>query len=254
MTLLQATDPIAMRKRTSHCLRLFTLSASLIVSNCALSLPTNDVSARFRLSAQGFEIATVDWRMTPGSSGEHVYESISQSVGVARLIRNEQVTERSRWRLSNGVVEPLEYAYSRRGGKRVRDASVRFDWNSGSAHGALNGNGWESKLEPGMQDKLSYLLSLMNRLERGQQLVPISVHDGAKNKRYHFRQIGKDSVDTAVGRVDTVQVERRVDGDGRVTVVWMAPGLGYFPVKIVHKEDGETVTLTLESLEGVSAR
>lgn len=234
-------------------LKRLVLAAAVGAASAANSLP-GDATARFVMSAQGLDIAQVDWRMKRGSNGEHTYESVSQSIGVARLIRNEKVTERSRWRLADGAVQPLEYSYSRRGGKRVRDASLRFDWKNANALATLNGNSRQVTIVSGVQDKLSYLLSLMNRLERGRALGSIVVNDGGKSKRYSFRQVANESLDTELGRLDAVQVERRVDGDDRVTWVWMAPKLGYFPVRIEHREDGETVKLLLQSLQGVTAR
>ena len=216
-----------------------------------LALPTQ-VTARYVMSAQGLEVAQIRWRMALGGNGERIYESISESIGVARLIRNETVTERTRWQLIDGVVRPLEYTYTRRGGKRIRDASVSFDWDGSSALNTINGKTWRLKLTAGVQDKLSYLLSLMNHLERGERLERVQVTDGGKSKFYTFRYLNDETLKTALGKIDTVQVERRAEGDERVTLVWLAPTLDYFPVHMVHEEDGETVTIALDTVQGLT--
>ena len=45
-------------------------------------------------------------------------------------------------------------------------------------------------------------------------------------------------------------VRERPDSD-RETTLWMAPSLGYMPVRIEHREpDGESVTMNIQTLGG----
>jgi hypothetical protein len=64
--------------------------------------------------------------------------------------------------------------------------------------------------------------------------------------------VDQERVETVVGALDTTVVERRREGEERLTRIWCAPALGYLPVQVEHREDGETLRLTLERVEGLS--
>ena len=104
------------------------LGMALCAPAGAGSLPER-FAARFVLSANGLDIGLIRWRLSPAGAGRYVYESHSETIGVAKLLRDERIDERSEWSFSNGGVRPLHYSYSRSGGKRLREVEVRFDWS-----------------------------------------------------------------------------------------------------------------------------
>ena len=86
----------------------------------------------------------------------------------------------------------------------------------------------------------------------GKPPATISLSDGGKLKRYALALVGRERRETALGSLETVHIKRTTADDPRVTHIWLAPKLGFLPVHIEHQEDGETATITLESLEGLS--
>lgn len=218
----------------------------------AAALPER-FDAQFVLSARGMDIGQTRWQLTPAGDGRYVYSSHSEAIGVAKLLRDERIEERSEWRFSRGgAVTPLHYTYTRSGGKRERAVQVRFDWQGGRVHNTLNGDSWSAPVEPGTLDKLVYVLELMRELANGAREATYEVADGGKVKTYRLKVVGEERVETVLGPLDTLVVERRRDDDNESTVVWCAPALRYLPVKVEHREDEGTVRLTLTGVDGLS--
>jgi hypothetical protein len=78
------------------------------------------------------------------------------------------------------------------------------------------------------------------------------VADGGKVKTYRLKVVGEERVETVLGPLHTLVVERRRDEDDEFTVVWCAPALRYLPVQVEHREDEGTVRLTLTGVDGLS--
>jgi len=237
---------------------MLTLTYRAVVSLwlvLVLAAPADGASAfpkhfdlRYILNRQGLDIAEVHWRLAPLKDRGFRYSSRSQTIGLAKLFRDEQITEVSDWRFDQGRLQSLRYQYSRTGGKRRRQAQARFDWAKGSIHNSLNGRQWTIPLPANTYDKLNYLLALMHDLDQGLRVAQFLVADGAKLKVYKLRYLNEQRIETAIGPVQCLVLERSVPGSGRITRVWAAKALHYLPLKIEHTEKGETVTLTLSKL------
>jgi len=231
------------------------LAGALLFAACGVhagSLPER-FDARFVLSARGMDIAHTRWQLAPANNGRYVYIAHSEAVGIAKLLRDERIEERSEWRFSRaGAVTPLLYSYARSGGKRERTVQVRFDWQSNRVHNTLNGQSWSAAIAPGTLDKLVYVLELMRNLAQGAREATYEVADGGKVKTYRLKVVGEERVDTALGPLDTLVVERHRDDDDESTVVWCAPALRFLPVRVEHREDAGTVRLSLTGVEGLS--
>jgi len=232
------------------------LAAGLVLWSAAAA-PASGLPERFEalftLRARGVDIGRTHWQLAPAGGGRYVYESHSETVGLAKLLRDERIEERSVWRFADGGgVRPLRYSYSR-SGKREREVEVRFDWDRGRVHNTLNGESWTMPVENGTLDKLVYLLALMRDLGAGVRDTRYTVADGGKVKTYRMRVLRTERIDTALGALDALVVERRREGDDeRLTLVWCAPALRYLPVRVEHRERDGTVYLELESVEGIA--
>ena len=230
------------------------LVALVLLPMVARALPQT-FTARFTMNAQGMDIARSQWHLQRSAKGEFLYTTRSESIGIAKLLRNEQVEESSRFIVDGAVLRPLRYEYTRSGGKRHRTASVQFDWSTGQALNRINDDSWTLPLSAGVQDKLSYTLAIMLAMEQdGAPPASITVTDGGKAKTYALAVVGREKRATVLGDLDTVHIKRSTSDDPRVTHIWLASGLGFLPVHIEHMEDGETATFTLDSLDGLSPR
>lgn len=231
------------------------LAAALLASGApaASALPER-FEARYALRAKGFEIGVTRWSLAPLEGGRFEYRSHSEAVGMAKLLRDERIFERSVWRFVDGSLRPLRYDYSRSGGKRERDVKVRFDWKRGEVVSTVNGESRRAPLAPGTLDKLVYQLALMRDLADGMREARYTVADGSKVKTYRLRVLRTERLDTVLGALDTVVVERSREDDERETLVWCAPALRYLPVRVEHREKDGTLYLDLTGVEGIALR
>ncbi len=234
------------------------LSAATAVALCAGAASASGLPERFDasfvLSADGIEVGQTRWLLEPAGDGRYLYRSHSETVGIAKLMRHERIEERSEWRFDDtGRVQPLHYAYSRSGDRRARNVSVEFDWDDGRVLNTLNGHTWSMELKRGTLDKLVYLLALMHDLSEGARATRYAIADGGRLKQYQLVVVGEERIDTVLGPLEALVVERRRDGEEEGTTrVWCAPALRFLPVQVEHREEDGVVRLTLTRIEGIA--
>ena len=207
--------------------------------------------ARYTLNRQGLDIAEIHWRLAPLKDRSFRFTGELKTIGIAKRFRNEKITEISDWRFSQGRLQSLRYRYSRSSGKRNREAEAEFDWTQGLIHNTLNGKKWSIPLPSNIYDKLNYSLALMYDVGRNLRLEHYQVADGAKLKVYDLRYLGEERIDTALGPLQALLVERTVKGNNKISRVWAAKSLHYLPVKIEHRENRQVVTLTITELKAL---
>lgn len=91
-------------------------------------------------------------------------------------------------------------------------------------------------------DQGTYALALRDDVARGIQEPCYKVVEEKEVDQYCFRVTGHETITTALGKLDTVVVERvRKKESPRRTRFWLAPSLDYTIARLEHKEDkGET--------------
>ncbi len=217
-----------------------------------LALPDR-FAASYVLHAGDLEVGTTSIAQSPMGDGRFEYTSFSRATGIASLLDNREVRERSVWELSGSQIRPLRYDYKRRGAKE-RQVEVVFDPSSGTLTNRVNGETWQMEVPEPTFDRQSHLIALMRDLASGARPESYRVADGGKLKIYHFRHLGPDRVSTALGDLDTVVVERTVPGASRRTTFWLAPSFDYLPVQIEHLEDGTSIIARIREASGFEDR
>lgn len=219
---------------------------------CSAAGPNLDpFAASFVLKAYGATVGRSEWRLVPMENGRFLWESRSETAGAGALIRDVYVTERTRSELHGGTFRPLEYDYHRQGGDTSRTVRVVFDWRDGQAVNTAKGHTWRMALPEGTFDKLSYLLALMGDLADGERHMRYTIADGGRLKTYDMREAGTETLETALGTLETLKMRRLRRADYGEATLWCAPALGYLPVKLENRDrDGRLVSMYIESIEG----
>jgi len=206
--------------------------------------------AQFSMNALGGTVGEVTWMLDVEPGAGMTLGTRSGTAGLAALVRNVEEDERSTLRWHDGVLRPVHYRYERRGDKRARVVEIALAWDESKAHGTGRGGAWELPVLPGTVDELSVQLALIADLRAGLKEFSYPVIDDGSLENMAFRVSGSEHLDTRIGELETVRVERLRD-DGRATTYWFASKLGYMPVRILHKErDGWSVEMRIESLSG----
>lgn len=245
-------------KRPSGGWNLLTRRSAQILLLCALggvsqAQPAAGISepfvARFSLTTQGTKIGETEWSVKPVATDIYVYESRTVAAGIIALVNNEEIVERSEWKIDRGALLPLSYAYRRSGGDRDRNIAVNFDWENSQAENTARGHSWRMPVPAGTLDKLSYVLVLMKDLAENKTELRYQIADGGRLKIYELQIEGEERIDTALGSMETVVVRRLRNSEERETLLWCAKNLNYLPVMIEHREKDGTVLWRIESVE-----
>ena len=144
----------------------------------------------------------------------------------------------------------------RRFGDRARsERAAHFDFAAGRV--TFSANTPAAPIEPGAQDRLSVFLQLggmlaaaPERYPAGTQIAMTTIGARAADV-WTFTVEGEQSLDLPIGQLTAVQLQRlpRREYDQKAQV-WLAPSLGYLPVRIrLTEANGDFAELNLQSRE-----
>ncbi|MFA5493838.1 MAG: DUF3108 domain-containing protein [Porticoccaceae bacterium] len=143
---------------------------------------------------------------------------------------------------------PDDYRYQRSIFGKSRTETVTVDHDANKSVTRRKGREHQLDFAPGQLGPLSYQVAMAADLSHDVETLSYQVIHRGDIKQYRYRRLAEVDMDTPVGRLRTLPVERVRDDSDRETVLWLAPELNYLPVRLVQKEDGETYEMTLKSI------
>lgn len=208
--------------------------------------------AHYVVTKSGLTIAKSKRSLTRLKDDVFIFESKTESIGVARLFSNAKVYERSEWRLNSteGSVTPINYLYKNSTSEKKREVKLLFDWDKNIITNIINGSPWTMATTPDVKDKLLYQVQMMLDLSKQELGTELFYHvaDGGKIKAYHLNIHPIESIRIDDKNYQTIRITR--SHKDRTTTFWCAKELNFIPVRIVRaKKNGSPVTATLEKLE-----
>ncbi|MEG2047667.1 MAG: DUF3108 domain-containing protein [Comamonas sp.] len=158
-------------------------------------------------------------------------------------------SQASRGQITAGGLQPDRFEDRAR--KKLRAASM--DWVSGLAR--FEPEAPFARIAPGTQDRLSVFLQLAGMLAAAPQRYPSGVEitvPTASTKAvepWTFQMHGPQRLELPGGTLDTQRLERLPrNGRDQKAELWLAPALGYLPVRIRLSEgNGDYADLRLQS-------
>ncbi|MGD9660352.1 MAG: DUF3108 domain-containing protein [Porticoccaceae bacterium] len=151
-----------------------------------------------------------------------------------------------------GEIIPRQYNYKRSIFGIKRKESTIFNRQKGIVTNTYKDRTVELGLEQSLLAPLSYQLQMRRDLLEGKSDFQYRVVSRNAIKDYHYRVIDTEILDTPLGKLDTLIIERVRDSNKRETYLWLAQSLDYLPVKLTHKEDGETHEMLIKSYKNPS--
>jgi hypothetical protein len=157
------------------------------------------------------------------------------------------VNEQSTFKLTaDHQLQPTRYSYSRSVFGRDRTEEQNFDWQSSVMQYQKGGNAKnELEIEPGVLDMITHRLQLRRDLNGGKQVFSYPVISRGKLKQYDYRVVSKQILETAIGPLNTVKVERVIDDAEKTVSVWLATDWDFLVVKLQQSKgkDGHHLEL-----------
>jgi hypothetical protein len=202
-------------------------------------LTVQPFTAVYQLEWHGLIAGYSTLTLSQPTPGTYEYSSVNRARGIFRLAFPDAISERSRFRVVRGHVEPLAYQEDNGPGRAKQNVSLTFDWAAGRARGSASEKPVDQPLEPATQDPLSVQVELMRDLIAGEAPTHFLLFDHDAAKQYNYTREGTETLDTAMGRFDTVIYRSDRPDSDRVMRLWLAPALGYLPVQAVRWRKGK---------------
>lgn len=223
--------------------RLKVLALGAVGAGAALHARAADTAmqpftAVYALEWHGLTAGYSTLSLADASPGEYLYSSTNRARGLFRLAFPDAISERSTFRIAHGSVEPLEYQEDDGPGRSSQNVTLRFDWHSMRVTGEAGGKPVDQPLAPGTEDPLSVQVELMRKLAAGAQPTHFLLFDKTEAAEYRYTQEGTVAIDTALGPLETVVYRSDRPDSDRVMRFWLAPSLGYLPVRAERRRRG----------------
>lgn len=200
----------------------------------------------YKAKLYGFHV-TVNNKLTRISDNE--YDLLFKADAMLGSVTE---TSRMEWQADKQAMRPLHYTYKRTGLGKNRSADLKFDWKDKSVINNVNNSRWQMNIVENVQDKLSYQAQLAQELRAGKKSFTYQIADGGELKEYTFKVLGEEILDTPLGKVKTLKVERSRSNNKRVTYAWVAPDWDYLLVRLQQQEGGKdnTIYITKAKING----
>jgi hypothetical protein len=229
---------------------LLWLIAALNAASPAAADALTPFTASYSWSWHGAVIAVSTLKLEQRQGDTWIYSSSSEPHGLGNLYPMRPKL-RSVLRVTDQGVQPLSYHATDGTSANERGADVTFDWDSGRASGVYEGVKVDLPLKSGLQDDLSIQIALLYALRQGRAPGDLSMIDKNSIRDYSYLREGTQTIDTKLGRIDTVVYASHHPGSPRVTRFWCAPSRGYVPVRVEQKRiDSVEWTLEIQTLAG----
>lgn len=171
----------------------------------------------------------------------YTYSSVNTARGVFRMAFPDAVSQKSTFKIVDNQVVPVLFEGS---DEKERPINLSFDWKQKRVTGVAKERAVDLELPDGAQDAMSLQIASLRNLAGGTLKGTVWMIDATKLKEYELQLEGNARVETAVGELDTIVYTSRRPGSENLTRTWVAPALGYLPVK-AQRMDGKKVLITL---------
>jgi hypothetical protein len=156
------------------------------------------------------------------------------------------IDERSEFHWVDGRPETLRYSFDQQMRFNSKQRSLSIMPNAERVSGHDDEGEFNLPYEAGLLDRNLVILALATDVAKEKQDAAYRIADKRKIDSNTYHIVGIEKVQTPRGPVDAVRVERIRSQPGRQTTTWIAPSLGFLPVRIRQVEpDGDTLDMTL---------
>jgi hypothetical protein len=228
------------------CLLISTLATALLTSNAqADGAVPRPFSATYAVSYRGIGAGTITFTFSQDpTTGRYIYETRPNPGTLARLFVSKAAVERSVMEIDATGTRPIEWQLDDGKSGKDADGELRFDWSRNTVTGVVEGEPVNLTAEPGTQDRSSIQIAVTTALLRGVEPGTIPLIDDNRIKHYLYTKKEQATVDSALGKLDTVIYEStREGGSSRTSRFWMAPSLEYLPVRAEQIRKGKVETV-----------
>lgn len=207
----------------------------LCASTAAAAAPPARIEMSFTITfgnmriGEGREVLVHDGK-------SYTVTSESKPVGIASAFIGRIVRE-SRGQVTATGLKP-EYFKEDRGRRGQRIAA--FDWGTDRITLTRDEHTHTQALPPGTLDYASFQFNFAF-VPPDENGIKVPLTDGRRVKEYQYRFIGRETLQTPIGPIETVHFAREIDPEEKRSFeVWLATDQHHLPVRIRYSEKSRT--------------
>lgn len=206
--------------------------------------------ATYAAQFRGMDGGNLTFTFQPANEpGQFIYQTTADPSFLASFVVSRAALERSKLAIDAQGVRPLEWELDDGKSSDKADGTLNFDWTAQRVTGRIEREAIDFPTERGLQDRLSIQIAVMVALLRGEEPSTFPMIDDNRIKRYTYRKAGNATLDTPLGKIDTVIYESTREGSSRIARFWMAPSLDYLALRAEQERKGKVETvMTIKSL------
>lgn len=232
---------------------IFLSSLTLVIEAGDESQSTPILSLQYGFYLGGMDNGTVHRRLY--QTGDRQFEFHTQIIpsGIAAWYLNKTMHQNTTFKVTDKGVLPLRYEYFEKGKKIRAPIVIEFDWDKRLARQTKPvQRQWP--INEQFADNESSLFSIIYYAIHQQASFEILLLNGKGPKpvSYKYRIAAKpQTLETELGTLEVIFIREDSDkNDKYVNMSWLAPGLGYIPVRIDQEVKGEPdLSMRLEKFE-----
>lgn len=153
------------------------------------------------------------------------------------------------------TTQPLRYISKRGNFFRKKEKTVDFDWKNAIARYNDEGTKGQFTLQPGTVDPMSVYLKIACQITPELGVLTFPETDDNKIEMRDYRTLGKETIDTSTGKVETVRIERVHHNKKRQTYLWLMASNPVIVVRVRQTDkDGSIYSLDLTEWKAISAK
>ena len=169
------------------------------------------------------------------------YETITRPSGFWRVIIDGSIWEKSTFSLTNGVIRSKTYDLTDTIRSKPRQSSATFDWDNLMLSGHYKDRKFELPLNNYVIDRVALQIAIILSSQQGNNSSEYYILDRDKILRVQVNNKEIVNIHVPFGEFETIEIEHASEQSDSINSLWLAPKLGYIPIKIAQKKDGKTV-------------
>ena len=169
------------------------------------------------------------------------YEIITRPSGFWRVIIDGSIREKSTFVFNDGLVQSKTYELTETIRSKPRQSLAIFDWDNLLLSGNYKDRKFELPLNIDVIDRATLQIAIIANNQGPNLSSDYYILDRDKVLKVQVNK--KDTVNVRVpfGEFETIEIQHRSEQSEITNSLWLAPELGYIPIKIAQKEDGKIV-------------
>jgi hypothetical protein len=223
-----------------------TLLAAGVVAH-ADPVDLQPYKAVYNAEWKGLTAASSTMELKKTGADTYTFSSVSNARGIFRIAFSETLTQTGTFRLVDGRVVPMSFTGS---DEKERPINLTFDWGRKRVTGIAKGHDVDLELHDGALDPMSLQIASMRDLAAAKLEGKGWLVDSDQVKEFETHREGTARLETALGDLDTVVYTSQNVGSDRITRTWVAPALGYLPVRAERIRNNKVeFTLLIQSVD-----